>query len=240
MLDHTVLPIIRLLNIPHRRIHNTTSSNQIQLIESFYSLRMIQFKSQKFLNNTNRNICHIFKISWRCYVSDICIFQDICQSAVLYTDILHSKMKKNSYFDDEGQFDVHKPVGYTACLVFNTRDKCYISLCFCVLNYEGGCFMIQMQTFAVIIISFSAYLYLILQLCTCLNDLEYIRRTLIDLPDKLNLAQVRSYRQSKISNVIGVKISYNTSIPSVLQTAGNFYKLDIFQLYISNSRKSAD
>ena len=33
---------------------------------------------------------------------------------MLYTDILHSKMKKNSYFDDEGQFDVHKPVGYTA------------------------------------------------------------------------------------------------------------------------------
>ncbi|XP_067937047.1 BAI1-associated protein 3-like [Watersipora subatra] len=61
---------------------------------------------------------------------------DLCQSAILYTDFLHAKMKKNSYFDNEGQFDVQKP------------------------------------------------------LCTSLNDLEYIKRILVSMPEKLDLPKV--------------------------------------------------
>ncbi|KAF6032338.1 hypothetical protein EB796_009359 [Bugula neritina] len=82
------------------------------------------------------------KLKWRneeeLFAFSLKLADDICQSAVLYTDLLHSKMKKNSYFDDEGQFDVQKP------------------------------------------------------LCTCLNDLEYIRKMLVDLPSKLNLSHVIS------------------------------------------------
>lgn len=43
--------------------------------------------------------------------------QDICQSALLYTDMIHGKMKKSCYFDDEGQFDVHKPVCYIYIII---------------------------------------------------------------------------------------------------------------------------
>ena len=32
-----------------------------------------------------------------------------------------------------------------------------------------------------------------LQLCSCLNDLEYIRRTLLELPERLNLPQVTCF-----------------------------------------------
>ena len=39
----------------------------------------------------------------------------------------------------------------------------------------------------------SIFFFYFLQLCSCLNDLEYIRRTLLELPERLNLPQVTCF-----------------------------------------------
>ena len=38
------------------------------------------------------------------------VYQDMCQGARDYADIIHDKLKEHGYYDDEGQFDVTEQV----------------------------------------------------------------------------------------------------------------------------------
>ena len=39
------------------------------------------------------------------------IFQDVCEGATFYADLIHQKLKQAGYYDDVGQFDVTEQVG---------------------------------------------------------------------------------------------------------------------------------
>ena len=45
-------------------------------------------------------------------------FQDICDAAIFYADLIHAKLKSAGYYDEEGQFDVTEQVVTKQSLYF--------------------------------------------------------------------------------------------------------------------------
>ena len=51
--------------------------------------------------------------------------EDVCSGAVLYADLVHEKLRKAGYYDDDGQFDITEQVrccsrsrsGWLVCLL---------------------------------------------------------------------------------------------------------------------------
>ena len=142
-------------------------------------------------------------------------------------------MKKNSYFDDEGQFDVQQPVSLTfrstncyriflnftwlpATTTYGARQRHYtLQLIPTVKMIENFSWFVLAhfctrenlyQSWKELPLSLhgqilkTQYFFYFLQLCSCLNDLEYIRRTLLELPERLNLPQVTCFWHQKRTN----------------------------------------